>query len=106
MMGAKCNNNSPLEAGFSLQLNSCRQSVRWDEEICVVLLCAENICAVLVVSKSVSKFVSKKNPSLWYACVIASNFHVDRKFLFQLDIFLWWTHIYIQYSAPRMLLVV
>ena len=54
--------------------------------------------------KSVSKKL--KNPSLWSACVIASNFHVDRKFLFQLDIFLWWTHIYIQYSAPRMLLVV
>ena len=47
MMGAKCNNSSPLEAGFSPQLlTSCRQLARWDEEIDVVGLGAENICAV------------------------------------------------------------
>ena len=49
MMGAKCNNSSPLEAGFSPQLTSCRQSVRWDEEIYVVGLGAENICAVFFI---------------------------------------------------------
>ena len=68
MMGAKCNNSSPLEAGFSPQLTSCRQSVRWDEEIYVVGLGAENICAVFFLNSYTIVFT---NETCWCFLVLS-----------------------------------